>query len=138
MTVIAWDGQTLAADRMGMHGDLINTQTKIWRSMAALLAMKEWYEAGATTTDFPEIQKTENWAHLVVVVKGKLFYYEQTHHRMKCEDRCKAFGVGREFAMGAMLAGATAVRAVELTGNWIGGCGRGVDSFECKEFNFDH
>ena len=57
MTVIAWDGETLAADRQSLRGDTIMTTRKLWPlknggvvAISGLLshgiALKKWVENG--------------------------------------------------------------------------------------------
>lgn len=64
MTVIAWDGCTLAADKRASSGGIARTVTKIERHEGCLIAMtgcwdtgaemREWFKAGADPEKFPE------------------------------------------------------------------------------------
>ena len=142
MTVIAWDGKTLAADKRAVQGSLIRTTTKIFRSqrVKALLAyageaaggneMVFWFESGAVARDFPEKQRDpDKWAGLLVVYRdGTLHRYEHTPHPVVFEDATHALGSGRELALMAMHLGKTAKEAVELACLFDSGCGNGVDT----------
>jgi len=143
MTVIAWDGKTLAADRQGTNCGGKFAATKLFRlddgtllagtgTLAAVLVMRDWYIAGADTSQYPECQKSsDDWARLVVVKPGGVvFYYEGLPVAIPSESVPAAWGSGRDFALGAMLAGADARRAVEITNMVSIDCGLGVDSAE--------
>lgn len=79
MTVIAWDGTTLAADKRTGLGTFINTTTKIFRLDDNTFCgytgnqdfgeqMVAWYKAGAKAEDFPASQRDkDDWARLIVV-----------------------------------------------------------------------
>lgn len=141
MTVIAWDGKTLAADRRVSYGDLVATRTKIRRLESGaviacsgdtdkVLALEKWYEAGANPDEWPQAQRSDNWARLVVQdVDGKVYEYNQEPYAIRCEDEYFAWGSGASFALGAMAMGADAVEAVTAAIKHCSSCGGGVDSF---------
>ncbi len=143
MTVIVWDGQTLATDRAASVGNAQWKTAKAWHhvdergpciisgvgTLSAVLYMREWYKLGAIPKDFPEMQGEKHWAHLLVVTSEGLMRYEQApyaiaHGRTQC-----AFGEGRDFALGAMAMGADAARAVMIAENFSPYCGHGVDTY---------
>lgn len=140
MTVIAWDGRTLAADRQATNCSMKFAVTKLTRfkdgsvaaatgSAAAGNIMRQWYEDGADLTKYPECQKGDDWARLIVAKPdGIVWYYENLPAAIKSEQTPAAWGSGRDFAIGAMLAGADAARAVEITNMVSTDCGLGVDS----------
>jgi ATP-dependent protease HslVU (ClpYQ) peptidase subunit len=144
MTVVAWDGNILAADRQCTTGDSISTTCKIYRldsgKVIALLgredsarSMKRWYENGMNPEDWPEYQKTDDcWGEIVVASDEGCVYYARTPDPLPVLDSFAAWGSGREAALGAMEMGADAVKAVEVASKWIEGCGRGVDYFKAK------
>lgn len=140
MSVLAWDGKTLAADRQCSTGDLASRCTKIRRlpngdlvawtgGIENGLALADWYEKGADPKHWPNFQGTDNWCRLVVVRKGKVFTYETQPVPVPVEDRFHAWGSGRDFAMGALAMGADAVRAVKVASGLSITCGFGVNSF---------
>lgn len=124
MTCIAWDGITLAADSMCETAGMAATVSKIRIVRGAVLAVSggypaglmliEWFRDGADPKSFPDVQKTDDWARLVVFDETGLRHYEQQPVAMRVLDPYMAFGSGRDFAMGAMAMGADAVRAVEV------------------------
>lgn len=137
MTVIAWDGKTLAADKCATSGGgIARTVTKIERHGGALLAitgnwdvgteMREWWKAGAVPKDFPA-KAREDQATLIVITGQRIDTYACGPYSMRIEqDRC-AFGSGRDFAEAAMYCGKTAVEAVLIACQFQTDCGRGVD-----------
>jgi len=141
MTVIAWDGKTLAADKQTNRGDAIGTCTKIFKlhdgtvvsfcgALSKGLVLFDWYRNGCKEEEWPEFQKSDSVTILVVVKDGKCIEYEGVSNPISCEDEFSAWGSGMEFAIGAMAMGATAVEAVEIASYHCEGCGRGVDSFD--------
>ena len=143
MTVIAWDGKTLAADKMNQTGDTISTTTKIKQlpsgEILAIsgissigLMMISWYESGADKSNFPITTDKDLCATMIVAdCNGCKEYHSSTGPSpIKIEDKFAAWAVGREAALGAMEMGANAIQAVEIASKWVLGCGRGVDSFE--------
>lgn len=139
MTVVAWDGRTLAADKRTSFGGLHATTTKVFRvgdwlvsgcgTTALLYEMRRWLEDGADPTKFPAQQRDakENVSLLVVPRSGPLMQYETTPYPLLIENRQWAIGSGRDFAVMAMHLGKTAAEAVELAATFCHDCGNGVD-----------
>lgn len=139
MTVIAWDGRTLAADKRCSYGNSVRTVTKIRRladgrlagiagSGAAGEAVIAWLNAGSGPHYYPEIQKSDDHASVLVIERdGSVLEYSKTAHPERYEDKFIAIGSGRDFAVAAMHCGRTAVEAVELACQLDTGCGNGID-----------
>ena len=141
MSVIAWDGHTLAADKRASFGNLIRTTTKIFRCRdGGLLAyagdasfgeqVRAWYEAGAVAADFPPSQRDkDDWAGMLVILRDRrIARYERTPYPVFYEDETFAIGCGRDFALAAMHLGKTAREAVEVAIALDSGCGNGIDA----------
>lgn len=139
MTVIAWDGRTLAADRMAECDGTTLSVRKVYRAStgqavavagtaAHIIPLLRWVEAGARPEDWPEFQRSDQSSTLVVATPGRVLTYEQEPHPIEFLSRAQAWGCGRAAALGALLAGASAVRAVMITGRVDSACGRGVDA----------
>lgn len=138
MTVIAWDGKTLAADRMSTCADMPRITRKLRRlgngEVAAITGDEDmgcrlirWYEDGADPAKWPESQRGDNWSRLIVLSADGLKFYEREPHPMRCLDPFMAFGSGRDFAMGAMAMGASAEEAVNVACRFNIFCGCGID-----------
>lgn len=139
MSVIAWDGKTLASDKRACIGTLIMTTTKIFRSRDALVAyagsadggeeMLAWFSAGSDPEKFPVSQRDkDSWAGLLVVwPNGDIWKYESTPYPVKFHSQIFAIGSGRDFALAAMHCGKTAEEAVNVACVFDNGCGNGVD-----------
>jgi len=141
MTVIAWDGKTLAADRQGTSGNLIRKVTKIDRMGNNLVAfagdlvyghmLMHWMRGGGEPADWPKQPGEENWCALTVVTRVCILHYCGVHIPAVFPLGVHfADGVGRDFALGAMAAGADARRAVEIASELDTSCGGGVDAYE--------
>lgn len=141
MTVLAWDGKTLAADKRTSFGGLHATTTKVHRladgrlfggcgATAVIKEVQHWIEAGADPAKFPAAQrsKDDNCSALVVQLDGTLLQYEESPHPIAIEDRQWAIGSGRDFAIMAMHLGKTAEEAVLLASQFCSNCGNGVDA----------
>jgi hypothetical protein len=141
MTVIAWDGKTLAADKQTTDAGLRRTTTKLRRAKSGeLLAstgasgmcreLMDWWEAGAQKSDFPD---KEDKCHLVVVRQDRtVVFYSGSPAPIHTEERFTAFGSGRDYAIAAMHLGRSAREAVELACLYESSCGSGIDTLELE------
>lgn len=140
MTVIAWDGQTLAADKRSTMGSLIRSCTKIFKHNGELLGyagsaafgehMLDWYKNGADPKDFPIGQRDKDDCVDLLVIKadGSIQQFQRTPFPIAYTDHTFAIGSGRDFALAAMALGCNATAAVELTCTLDCACGNGVDT----------
>lgn len=142
MTCIAWDGHTLAADKRCCLGTMVNVVTKIWPldtpsgrvlfggagSFDACQAMSNWVEQGCDPVKFPEEQKGDKWAHVIVVDEDGARQYEQSPYPICYDDPVVTLGSGREFARAAMFLGRNAHDAVAVACALDSGCGNGIDT----------
>ena len=143
MTIVVWDGETLATDCAATDGAAKWQTTKAWYAQVAgqlvvlsgagpvqtILSMREWYKRGAIPDELPQAQTSPHWCHFIVVTSEGLLRYEQgpypiEHGRNKC-----AFGEGKDFAYGAMAMGATAAEAVAVCNDFSPSCGLGVNTY---------
>src|SRR5690606_19961363 len=79
MTVIAWDGKTLAADRQADRGGVKQPTQKIFRAGRALAGISgdltlcrellAWYSAGAVPANFPASCRNFD-ASMLVIERG--------------------------------------------------------------------
>lgn len=140
MTVIAWDGKTLAADKLAVNGVTKTTVTKIHRvggelvgyvgELTAGLELFGWYEAGAVPADFPQsVRDAKGGGSLVVVRSDRTVWkYEGCPMSFRLEGPFCAFGSGDESALIAMDCGKTAKEAVLIASKYNIYCGNGVDT----------
>lgn len=140
MTVIAWDGHTLAADKQ-CGTDYPRRVTKIRRLangeligvcgwMDRGLILMDWYENGADPAALPEFQKDENRSCELVIVKPdrSVWVLREYHMPFRVEDKTHASGSGRDFAAAAMHLGKTSPEAVAVGNALCGSCGLGIDT----------
>lgn len=138
MTVIAWDGLTLAADKAGTSAGYRRTVTKIFRVPDGLvgfagdgsraLALLEWFRAGRKVADYPEFQKGDDVVGcLFIDQQGAAWGYQHTAFPERHEDAFDAVGSGRDYALAAMHLGHTATEAVKVASALDNGCGNGID-----------
>lgn len=142
MTVIAWDGKTLAADKRAvLAGFQGGTVTKIHRWPGGLCAfagdldigmqMVAWLRGGARPEEFPKRQADENAASFLVVnADGTTVRYERAPIPLLFENVKQAMGSGRDYALAAMHLGCDARRAVEVACALDQNCGNGIDAID--------
>lgn len=140
MTVICWDGTTLAADKRSSYGGMICTVTKIHRvngllcggagDLAHVLALIEWVRNGRLPEQFPPAQTTkDDWnAFMVVELDGTTSLYERTPFPIRYEQTYMVIGSGREYARAALHLGCSAAEAVNVAIALDHNCGNGVDT----------
>ena len=140
MTIIVWDGKTLASDKQATNAGLKRQVTKIFVINGHMVGfsgdfdyaqtMKHWFESGCKPEEFPKHQEDDNkWVGMVVITPDKrVLKYERSPYPMDfTEAGAHCFGAGRDFAYGALAMGANAVEAVEVTCRYENSCGMGID-----------
>jgi hypothetical protein len=139
MTCIAWDGKTLAADKMSCAAGYGYTVTKIHRlrdgSIAGFsgdgdgaMALLAWLNAARNPAAYPEQQKDNDTSAVVFQSDGSAWSYGKTPYPQRIECAFYAMGHGRDFALAAMHCGLSARAAVELACRLDVFCGNGVDT----------
>ena len=143
MSVVAWDGKTLAADCQATCADLKTKTKKIFQVGKYILGFSgdedkvqqllAWYKDGCKYEDWPKFQEDkERWTRMIIASTEGVFMYEQTPYPMPILADFTAWGSGRDFAIGAMEMGADARRAVEVANIHSTGCGFGVESYSLE------
>lgn len=144
MTVIAWDGKTLAADKRATSAGMIFTVTKMFRVRGCLVAASgdfdrinesvAWFAAGADPSKMPPYARdnTDFVALLVINNVGHILKYERSAEPFRIESPFYAIGSGRDFAMAAMHLGHSAKEAVAVACALDSTCGNGIDALELE------
>lgn len=127
MTTIAFDGKCLAADSRGGGGFIEPVEyQKIFDcgefvvagsgNWAAVQRWVDWFQAGADKADYPDWGDRLSGVFVVSRKTGLMQVWGpgDPHPSVDWHSGPNALGSGEEFAMGAMLAGATASEAVEI------------------------
>lgn len=144
MTVIVWDGKTLAADKQATYGDIRRTVTKIRKIRGHLCGasgdwdraqeMFDWFEKGADPEKAPQFMRTaDDWVGFIVITPdGRCLKYERSPYPMDFtesveEDGFYVMGSGRDIAIGALAWNAPAEEAVKVASIHCSSCGMGVD-----------
>ena len=147
MTIIVWDGKTLATDRAATDGAAQWQTVKAWfhgegesriilsgaGPVQAILEMRDWFKAGALHNEFPSVQLTPHFCHFVVVspLVG-LYRFEQGTIPIEHGYGPCAFGEGKDFAMGALFMEADAAEAVRAANAFSVHCGLGVATYSLE------
>lgn len=151
MSVIVWDGVTLAADRQVTDGGMIRQTTKIREikkgkykgylvggagATATANLMMDWFEAGANPQFFPyEYMKSDALGATLVVItqKKEIWRYDHLPVPIIMEDAWYCTGSGRDFAYGALACGANAKEAVEIACTFSTECGVAIDAIKWRK-----
>lgn len=142
MTIIVWDGKTMAADKQTNDGNQKIKCTKIFKwnghllggagSAALIELMFKWFKDGAEQDEFPDSITTDSDedCHLLVITPdAKIMTYENCSYPQDyTENKVFALGCGSPYAYAAMSMGADAYRAVEVTCEHDSTCGMGIDT----------
>lgn len=141
MSIIVWDGKTLAADKQTTNVNLKRpATTKIFRNGDILFAgvgqhqcvraLMEWVEWGMPPASFPKdyMDSSGSTALWIINRNGTIGRVEDGPFVIKQEQPYFADGSGRDFAYGAMAMGADAVKAVEIACQHDIYCGGGIDT----------
>lgn len=141
MTVIAWDGRTLAADKRSTVAYMASTVTKIHRISDGLIAFSgggahasellNWFKGERRPEDYPRRTDDEGAGTLFIGADRRILMYSAASpFPEQIEERFYARGSGRDYAMAAMHLGCDARRAVEVACAFDIGCGNGIDTLE--------
>lgn len=143
MTVIAFDGRTLAADKQA--GDSYvkcGKTTKIRKVRGHLVGCSgesamareflHWFEAGADVATFPQVLREKEPVITVMVItpERKIHTYHNTPFPVEWDNAVHAIGSGREAALAVMTLGYDAEKAVQIASVVCNGCGNGIDTLE--------
>jgi len=141
MTVICFDGKTLAADRqcemnggkfamkkIGAlpDGTLIGTAGDTNRA----LVMYAWAANGFVPGDLPAVIGDEFARMLVVRPDGIPFVYANSDQGILFAGKHVAIGSGQDYAMTAMHLGLDAYAACQVACDLCSSCGMGIDAME--------
>ncbi len=142
MTVIAWDGKTLAADKQCTNAGHPMVVTKIHRMPDGILgfigngghasALLQWFQNGCIRENWPN-KIGDDTAGVVFITNGgevRGYSGDDGPHYIIYENKFIAFGAGRDYALAAMHLGKTAREAVELACLLDTSCGMGIDALE--------
>jgi ATP-dependent protease HslVU (ClpYQ) peptidase subunit len=137
MTTVAYKYGQISADSRVIGGNIIvASMTKIAKrdrllagacgSAAFAQEFLAWFKAG---NGFAPPKRGEYDKGIVISPDGTIEVFEDAG-RFKVKPQCFAMGSGKELALGAMFAGATAMQAVEIACRLDPGSGGLVEEFE--------
>lgn len=149
MTIIAWDGHTLATDSEITTQGRKDYGEKAWYSkdhtgkcilsgignFTAIAVACEWYKnrVGGDGTPLHEVLVQLNrseGATFIVVNSDGLRYYMQPWRGHFVGNKPCAFGIGSDFAYGALHVGASAQTAVEVAIKYSIHCGGEIRTYK--------
>lgn len=136
MTTIAWDGETLAADRQTTAGGTPYPTTKVFEALAP--DGERWiYGCAGISGQCQEFTRRVNAgqalptftdiAVLAINSRGEVWFATEAMMWERKQVERWAVGSGSDYALGAMAAGATAEHAVRIASSLDVNTGLGVD-----------
>ena len=137
MTTIAWDGKSIAADKLCGGRYTVN---KIWKLPDGsviggaglydhIVEVVAWIAEGGNEDKRPKLPESQEEGSdlLLVDADGKAYWLTWPYLRkVPITEKYEAIGSGSEFALGAMAMGASAQRAVQIASRFDPNTGRGV------------
>jgi len=140
MSVLVWDGETLACDSDMNDGQVKVPFDKTWREgqrlcgvvgpIADCVKLRDWVRGGAIPDRYPTIAPD---AYLVIVYpNGELTRFTATGIPIATFHKRIALGTGRDFAYGAMFMGASATDAVRAAIKYSASCSGEVKALKLK------
>lgn len=138
ITTIAFDGETLAADRMMGNRYNVSKIHKIPGGYAAgagdfdcIIEVVEWLRAGSNPDQKPDLSNSPESDIIVVSSAGKVSWLTWPFLRaVQLAEKQVAYGSGGGIALGAMAAGATAKQAVAIACRFDKYTGQGIDAVQ--------
>ena len=144
MTTIAWDGRSIAADRMycvgntPFPGPVPKIRKLVFRGKPAVMGtsgsveygtkMMDWLCDGAPPNSPPELSPdNDESCSVLLATLDTVFLFSNSLTGVPIGKRVWACGSGADYALGAMLAGASAKRAVEIASELDFSTGCGLD-----------
>ena len=125
MTVVVFDGTSLAVDSHSSDGKAKTPATKVWfhngnknvlltgaGHLSSILEVKDWFERDGSVDDYPKCQQGPRQCVFIVLARHAIYRFESSPHAIEMTGPF-AYGAGAEFAYGALHMGATAEQAVE-------------------------
>lgn len=142
MTTVAWDGKTLAADRQSTAGGTPYQTTKVFEAFGP--DGRRWlYACSGISSECQEFTRRINagqpmpefkeLAVLAVDDQGHVWQAVENLMWERKEIKRWAMGSGADYALGAMAAGATAFRAVQIASELDVNTGLGVDLIDLEK-----
>jgi hypothetical protein len=138
MTVIAYDGEKLVADRAGTNGGYRRTVTKIFRVPGGMVGfcgnaihaqqMLAWFMEGRKPDNYPHpCEDDEHASAMFVDLQGRIWHFERGPLGLLVHEKFDAVGSGRDYALSAMFLGWDAEMAVSVASHFDNCCGNGCD-----------
>ena len=140
MTVVVWDGKTLATDGQANDGYMKWEAEKAWYvgtdyivsgvgTLGSILKMRDCFKSHG---DLSKLEIQPNSAELIVVSSKGLTVWSSNGTSVELSAPM-AFGEGREYALGAMAMGAKASEAVQIANEYSLHCGKGVSCYTLQD-----
>ncbi len=133
MTIVAWDGKTLACDSMMVEGGRKSWCMKFWRTESGVYTgAGKWTDLRAIVRALSTGQPVDEdlYADTLAIhldTSGKLWLYEDAEPQL-VKGR-EAWGSGRNFALGALSMGAMAAEAAKIACKHSTTCGGKIHVF---------
>ena len=154
MSIVAWDGKVLAADKRSVANGCARTSIKAhliqgplsftpWDRKAIIahcgslprgMMLLEWFRSGADPAKWPTLRDPQDWTSLITISHdGACRVFEEEPVAVLIDAPYWAWGSGRDYALGAMAMNADAVRAVEIASQFDVYCGSGIDFYDLQQ-----
>ncbi len=145
ITIVCWDGKTLAADRRVTSGHTISTTTKIFRTKDGIIgfagcasginAFLAWFNNTRDAMNFPEILYDPDYGVFALFInqQKEIWEFDYNCSPYLLTAKYVAIGSGDETALACMACGKTSAEAVKIVSKLNSSCGNGIDVLTLKD-----
>jgi hypothetical protein len=146
VTVVVWDGRTLAADRMASSNYIkVSAVTKIAAINGCLVGTsgnssfaeewRRWFARGGRPEEFTDLMRDQDefTNALVITPAREILLYQRGPYPVLHHNDKHAIGSGAEVALAVMHMGGDARKAVEVASAICVGVGNGLDTLTLEE-----
>ncbi|MGI9449467.1 MAG: hypothetical protein ACR2QH_02265 [Geminicoccaceae bacterium] len=149
MTTIAYRNNIMAADSACFDSSLYQGEVeKLWilpsvgligccGEIGAMIRVVDWLRDGGERKRCPDLPDDCEFEGIVVSREGEVLHYDRHLVPIRVANEFHAIGSGRKLALGAMMAGASAKRAVQIACQYDNGSREPVRTLKLRDLKAD-
>lgn len=147
MTTIAYRDNMMAADSACFDSDLYQGEVdKLWvlpsvgligccGEIGAMIRVVDWLKSGEEGSKIPNLPDDCDFEAIVVNPEGEVLHYDRHLVPIRVANKLHAIGSGRKLALGAMMAGASADKAVQIACQYDSGSREPVKMIQFQDLS---
>lgn len=147
MTTIAYRDNMMASDSACFDSSLYQGEVdKLWilpsvgligccGEIGAMIRVVDWLKNGSEGRKSPNLPDDCEFEAIVVNPEGEVFHYDRHLVPIRISNQFHAIGSGRKLALGAMMAGASADKAVQIACQYDNGSREPVKAIQLRDLS---